>query len=239
MRICLLEEPLGDTEAGRQIRQSTPAGIEALLTQGRLGGVSDNIIHNASRAAQEGVTRVHLLDQHMDGALLKELFTRDGIGCMVSQDSYEGMRRAHIDDVGGIIALIEPFERDGTLVRRSREQLEMEIDNFTVIERDGMIVACAALYAMGDFAEVACVVTHDDYRNSGRAESLLALLEAQAHAQELKTLFVFTTRTRHWFMEQGFTEAALDDLPAERQDSYNFKRNSRVLTKPVVPPRKR
>jgi amino-acid N-acetyltransferase len=48
--------------------------------------------------------------------------------------------------VGGILQLIEPFERDGTLVKRSRTEIERDAANYTIIEHDGVIFACAALY---------------------------------------------------------------------------------------------
>ena len=229
--LFLLDSPVCTGSDNRLLRQSTPDKTESMLENGEISVSSHGIIRNAIRAVRTGIKRAHMLNRESDGALLKELFTRDGVGTMISADNYEGMRPAGINDVGGIISLISPFEADGTLVRRSREQLEMEIDRFTVIERDGTIVACAALYKMGRFAEIACVVTHRDYRNSGRAELLLEHLEKQARESGLDTLFVFTTRTRHWFIEQGFTPASLNDLPAERQDSYNYKRNSSVLIK--------
>ncbi len=231
--IFMLSNSLINEESGAVVRQSTPVKIEALLNQEQFEQGSQRIIKNAVRAVRSGIKRTHLLNRHMDGALLKELFTRDGIGTLISEDNYEGMRPACINDVGGIISLISPFEADGTLVRRSREQLEMEIENFTVIERDGTIVACAALYVMGEFGEIACVVTHSEYRSSKRAENLLEHLENQAKSLGLKTLFVFTTRTRHWFIEQGFSPANIDNLPAERKNSYNYKRNSSVLIKSV------
>ena len=231
--INLTDGPITVTSEGECLRQTTPLEMQALIEADDLAGAPVAVLRNALQACRQGVRRVHLLDRDTDGALIKELFTRDGIGAMLSADNYEGLRPASIGDVGGIIELIAPFEEDGTLVRRSREQLEMEIDKFTVVERDGMIVACAALYPMERFGEIACVVTHPSYRGAGRAEDLLTHLEKKARVLGLQKLFVFTTRTRHWFIEQGFQPALLEDLPAARQNSYNYKRNSKALIKPL------
>ncbi len=229
--IFLMDQPVRQQADNSLLRQITPAEMQALIAQNALDTGQRNLMKNAIRACHDGIKRVHLLDRHVDGALLKELFTRDGIGTMVSADKYDDMRAADIRDVGGIIELIEPLESDGTLVRRSREQLEMEIANFTVIERDGTIVACAALYRLEDYGEVACVATHPEYRKSGHAENLLDHLEKSAVDAGLKRLYILTTRSRHWFIERGFVSASLDDLPSSRQASYNFKRNSSVLIK--------
>lgn len=229
--IFLLDNPVIDERTNQLLRQMTPPALQALIEQDAITNTRENILANALHACGKGTRRVHLLDRHIDGALLRELFTRDGIGAMISADNYDGMRAAAIGDVGGIISLIEPLEKDGTLVRRSREQLEMEIDKFTIIERDSTVVACGALYAMEEFGEIACVATHPQYRKSGRAEKLLEQLEKQAKQAGLKKIFVFTTRTKHWFIEQGFRDGTLEELPAARQSSYNFKRNSGILIK--------
>lgn len=193
-------------------------------------------LDNAIAACRGGVRRVHLVPRKLDGALLLELFTRDGVGTMVFADQYEGARPATIDDVGGLIELIRPLEEDGTLVRRSRERLENEIDRFTLLERDGAIIGCAALYAFPDEAigELACVAVHADYRRGGRADALLGAIEARARGMGLTRLFVLTTRTAHWFRERGFEPADLDALPVGKREMYNFQRRSKVFVKPLL-----
>lgn len=187
----------------------------------------------AVRACRQGVHRAHLIDRTVDGALLRELFTRDGIGTMVTAHRYEQMRRATIDDVGGVLELIKPLEEDGVLVRRSRELLEMEIDHFTVIDRDGMIIGCAALYPFPEesVGEVACLAVHTDYRGGGRGDILLDHIEQQAHALAIRSLFVLTTRTAHWFRERGFAPTDIQRLPVKRRAMYNYQRNSKVFCK--------
>ena len=187
----------------------------------------------AYHAASNGVARAHLLDASEDGALLKELFTRDGCGTMVTRETYETLRGARIDDVGGILELLEPLEQNGVLVRRSRELLENEIQRFVIIERDGMVIACAALYpfAADHTGELACVAVHPHYRNSERGLQMLRYLERRAREQGLKSLFVLTTHTAHWFREQGFDPAGVEALPEQRQQLYNWQRNSKVFVK--------
>jgi amino-acid N-acetyltransferase len=170
-----------------------------------------------------------------DGALLLELFTRDGIGTMVTREAYEGTRGATLADVGGILALIRPLEEEGVLVRRPRKLLEMDIEKFTVVERDGMIIACAALYAFAEerIAELACVAVHPDYRRTGRGDALLEYMEGRARSLGIERLFVLTTHASHWFVERGFEKATVEDLPVPRRALYNRQRNSKVFLKDV------
>ena len=186
------------------------------------------------KACSGGVSRASMVNYRSDGAFLSELFTRDGCGTMVYSDDYEQLRRATIDDVGGILELLEPLEEQGVLVRRSRERLETEIDRFWVMDKDGAAIACAALYPFTEgFVELACVATQKDYQGGGRAAKLLQQLEIEARRQGHSKLFVLTTQTAHWFIEQGFAAADLDDLPSERQSLYNYQRNSKIFVKPL------
>ena len=164
--------------------------------------------------------------------MLTELFTRDGGGTLVTQEPFEKIRRAHIDDVAGLLDLLRPLEQAGILVRRSREVLETEIDQFTLIERDGMIIGCAALYPLDEqSAELACVAIHPDYRHGGRGDQLLEHIEAEARRRSLTRLFVLTTRTAHWFRERGFEPSSVERLPQQRAQLYNYQRNSKVFEK--------
>jgi amino-acid N-acetyltransferase len=164
---------------------------------------------------------------------LLELFTHEGVGTMVARDPLERLRDARIDDVGGILALIEPLEADGTLVKRSRELLEMEIGRFAILEHDGVIAGCAALYSFAQerAGELACLAVHPDYRNSGAGDRLLRHIESKARAQSIRRLFVLTTRAAHWFVERGFVPAEVDALPQQKQQLYNYRRNSQVFVK--------
>lgn len=187
----------------------------------------------AQRACLAGVERCQVISYQDDCAMLEELFTHDGSGTLVATDDYEQLRTATIDDVGGIIELIEPLEQQGVLLKRSRELLETEIKQFRLLERDGRILACAALYPYPDegCGEVACVITHPEYRGGKRGQRLLRELEAEARRLGLDRVFVLTTQTAHWFIEQGFEERSRDDLPAKKQNLYNLQRKSKVFFK--------
>lgn len=178
----------------------------------------------AAHACQNGVKRCHLVSFVQDGALLEELFTRDGAGTQVCKESYEQIRPATIEDVAGIIELIRPLEEQGVLVKRSREILETEISCFTVIIRDGAVVGCAALYPFESSGELACLVIHPDYRNNERGELLLQTIQKQARKLGLESLFVLTTQSVHWFQERGFEAAAPDLLPPVKKSLYNYQR---------------
>jgi len=187
----------------------------------------------AIRACNNGVKRAHLISRRLDGALLLELFTRDGVGTMIASTSLANLRSATIDDVGGILGVIEPLEEQGVLVRRSRERLESEIERFVVAEYDGHIVGCAALYAFPEerVGELAALAVQPDFRREGYGEALMREIEARAKRLRLTELFVLTTKTAHWFLERGFRTASVADLPHEKQSLYNYQRKSQVYRK--------
>jgi amino-acid N-acetyltransferase len=189
----------------------------------------------AVAACKLGVGRAHLISRHRDGALLAELFTREGVGTLITPTPLETIRGATIDDVGGILNLIEPLEREGILVRRSRELLEMEVDRFLVLESDGMVLGCVALYPFPEekAAEMACLAVHPEFRRRGLGDRLLEAAQALARKKRMKELFVLTTRAEHWFEERGFVEATPEALPRRKQVLYNYQRRSKVLRKIV------
>ncbi|MFA7620004.1 MAG: amino-acid N-acetyltransferase [Thiohalomonadaceae bacterium] len=222
-------------EQGELLRELAPAEAEMLLKTRELSRPIERGLASAVHATRKGVRRVHLIDRHVDGSLLLELFTRDGIGTLVTGEAYEGTRQATIADVGGILELIRPLEEEGMLVRRSRELLEMEIDHFVVVERDGAIIACTALYPFPEeqVGEVACMAVHPDYRSQRRGDALLKYVERQARGLGIQRLFVLTTRTAHWFQERGFIAGDIQDLPVKKQAMYNYQRRSKVFIKPL------
>lgn len=234
-KLILLTEGVTLRDARRRmLTQLTLHEARALLeSRRRLADADRRHLQQAIFACHHGVRRVHLLDRKHNGALLLELFTRDGYGTLITAEAYEDLRQAGIEDVGGILELIKPLEEQGILVKRSRELLEMEIGHFFVTERDGTVIACAALYP-GDrrgTAELACLAVHPDYHNAGRGERLLQAIEAQAQTAGIQKLVVLTTRTAHWFRERGFLAGDKSDLPGRKKALYNYQRNSKVFFK--------
>ncbi|NMH60068.1 amino-acid N-acetyltransferase [Alteromonas ponticola] len=217
-------------QSGKLLRTIERHQLEQLYADNQIDA-EPTVLHALISSVAAGIPRAHCISYEIDGALLQELFTRDGCGSLVLEHHYEQLRKATIDDVGGILALIKPLEESGALVTRSRERLEQEIEHFFVIVRDGMIIACAALYLFSEerSGEIACVATHQEYRGKNRGERLLDAIKTSALELGLQNLFVLTTLTAHWFLEQGFVQADIDSLPASKKELYNFQRNSKVF----------
>lgn len=232
--IFLCDAPGVSDRQGRLIDAITADEAERLLKKRkRLSEDLGLYLPCCIRATRAGVKRAHLIDRDIDGGLLLELFTHEGVGTVVTRDPLARLREASIEDVAAIVGLIAPLEADGTLVRRGRERLEMEIGRFSVLEHDGVILGCAALYPFDQerAAELACLVVDPDYRRAGYGEQLLRHMEARARQAGLKRLFVLTTRTSHWFIERGFAEVGVASLPHEKRELYNWQRRSKVLAK--------
>jgi amino-acid N-acetyltransferase len=211
---------------------------EALTLSGRKGNLTPTAtraLEHVARAVDNGVLRGHLVTRRPPGSLLLELFTHAGVGTMITDDTVEKLRAARIEDVRGMLELIEPLEAEGTLVKRSRELLEAEIGNFFVIEHDNRIVGCAALYPFPDdkAAEFACLAVAPGVREAGHGERLLKACEERAKSLRLRRLFALTTHAAHWFVEQGFRAAEVAALPEKRQEMYNWRRSSKVFLKRI------
>jgi amino-acid N-acetyltransferase len=235
-KLIFLTETMGATD----IKNKLISEITALEAQELLGNTSNNQAEDiryylpaAIRAVREGVKRAHLISRHVDGALLIELFTHHGIGTMVVLESPDKLRDATLNDVDGILALIDPLAERGVLVARSRESIEKEIDRFVVLAHEDEVIGCAAMnpYHSEKLAELACLAVNPFYRDGGRGERILAHIEKRAKDRNYKTLFVLSTQTTQWFVERGFAEADVNALPQERQARYNHERKSKVYTK--------
>lgn len=219
-----------NTKCIREIRASEAQNLSAISNNQK------KILQAATKACQGGVKRTHVVSYKENGSLLRELFTRDGCGTMISDDGYDQLRDARIEDISGIMNLLQPLESRGILVRRSRERLEAEISQFMVITRDNAVIGCAALYYFdkGRSAELACIVSHSTYKGQGLGERLLNAAQYRASTNGAKRLFVLTTQTAHWFLQHGFKTSAVDALPEDKKELYNFQRASKVFEKSLV-----
>lgn len=232
--IYLCDAPGLLDDEGRLIEAITADEAERMFTDGR--GLTEDLhlfLPRAIRTVRRGVARAHLIDRDKDGALLLEFFTRQGVGTMVTRETLARFRDATVEDVGAILSIIGPLEADGTLVRRSRELIEMEVNRFSIVEHDGVIVGCAALYPFSEdrAGEMACLAVTKQFRRGGLGERLMQHVERRARTNGLERLFVLTTRTEHWFRERGFVEVSPDELPQQKRELYNFERRSKVLMK--------
>ncbi len=221
-------------KSGKLIRSCSVRTVKTLLDE-KDCHVRQLLLRSIIQSGENGVERCHCVSYQSETALLQELFTRDGSGTLVAKDHKEEISTATIDDVAGILELIQPLEEEGVLVKRSRELLEVEIDRFTVLKKEDVIIACVALYPYeeADTGEIACVVIHPDYRKGNRGERLMSAVEAKAKSYGLNSVFVLTTVSGHWFIEQGFIEQSIDDLPDGKKQMYNFQRKSKVFVKAI------
>ncbi|AGF46751.1 amino-acid N-acetyltransferase [Candidatus Kinetoplastibacterium desouzaii TCC079E] len=209
------------------------AKAELLIKNNDIDNETKKFLENAALAVKKGVARAHILPYSMDGSVLLEIFTHDGVGNMIVEDNLDDLRAATIDDVGAIVSLIEPLESDGTLIPRPKSLIERDLENFTVLEHDGIIYGCAALYIFEEekMAELACLIVHPEWQSSGEGELLLRHVESKAKKLGLDYLFALTTRTSHWFLKRGFIKGNIKDLPKEKQNNYNRSRNSLIFIK--------
>ncbi|HQT82248.1 MAG TPA: amino-acid N-acetyltransferase [Ferrovaceae bacterium] len=222
---------------GETLSEMSAVEAESLLKQAAL--LTEDVaffLPCAVRACQQGVSKTHLISRHVDGALIQELFTREGIGTMVTRDMHDVLRPATADDIPGLVRLIEPLEADGVLVKRNRSLLESEIHRFFVMLYEGQIIGCVALYPFTEegSAELAALAINPGFRNIGRGDKLLKYIESQAKSMGIKRLFLLSTRTGQWFVERGFLETTLDLLPKKKQELYNYQRRSKVFVKQLV-----
>ena len=236
-KLLMYTDKLPTDRKGEVVSELTADEAAALATKkgNDLSPAATRALEHLARAVEGGVARGHLVTRRSEGSLLLELFTHAGVGTMITADAVEKLRTARVEDVRGMLALIEPLEADGTLVKRSRELLESEIGNFLVVEHDARIVGCAALYPFPDdkSAEFACLAVASEYRDAGYGERLLKACEERAKALRVRKIFALTTQAAHWFLEQGFRTAAVEALPEKRKEMYNWRRGSKVFLKRI------
>ncbi len=187
----------------------------------------------AIHGCQQGVDRAHLVDRTINGGLLLEIFTREGIGTLISSNPYEQLREATINDIPGILELVIPLEQQGKLIPRSHENLEMNITDYLVIDLDGLIIGCTALHVKEDqqTAEIACLAVHSEYQNMDRGSYLLEHMSNKARGLKLQRIYVRSTQTMHWFIERGFVQTEIENLPISLINTNNQERNSKILYK--------
>ena len=218
------------------IRQMTTGEAETFLQD--YPTISNSIrlsLNAAIQSSRAGIERVHLINRTINGALLLELFSRDGIGTLISSTPFEDIRSATLNDIGGILELIKPLEQQGILAKRSREKIEMEIADYIIIERDGLVIGCTALHPnqTDEYGCIACLAVHPNYRGAARGDRLINYVHSKAKQLALKHLFVLSTQTMHWFIERGYLSSNINNLPEALKLNYNPQRNSKILVKTI------
>lgn len=232
--IFLMDEKTLLNSRKQRIKFLTLSAAQELLSRRKsLSNTLRQHVELAINACLNRVQRVHLLSTNVPGALLQELYSHDGAGTLITAEQYDDIRPATIEDVGGILSLINPLEEQQILVERTREQIELAIHEYDVIEHDGFVIACGALHPLKEknSAEIACLAVHTDYQKEGLGNRLLKHLEQKAWSLNLSTVFILTTKALHWFREHGYRRSNIQELPVSKQKTYNYQRNSRVYIK--------
>lgn len=235
-KLILMTEQSFQSATGELIAQMTTEETKQFINQeSQLASSTQHALKSAIHGCQSGVKRVHILNRLIDGALLTELFSRDGIGTLISSTQFEFLRSAVLSDIPGILELISPLEKKGILISRSPEQLEINIADYIIIARDGLIIGCTALHPIknSQMGLIACLAIHPDYQKSARGNQLLEQLLKQAQQKSFTQVFAFSTQSMQWFIERGFSEQEATQLPTHLQATYNPLRNAKVLRKQI------
>ena len=190
------------------------------------------------RACRNGVSRVHLLDGRVDEALLSEIFSNEGVGTMIYANEYQAVRRALKKDVRAIRNLIQESVEQEEILKRTRQDISSQINDYYVFQIDGNIVGCVALHVQpgGESAELACLSVSGAHENMGIGQKLMLFAENAARERGIKSIFLLSTRAFNYFQQKGgYKEGSPDDLPTARREKYDAsKRNSKVLVKPLA-----
>ncbi len=194
------------------------------------------LIKRCLPAIENGVDRVHILDSKIEGALILELLTRDGIGSMITNEPYDEIKQAELSNIQPLKALMQPLEDDGILKQRSIQELEKDIHNYYLMFRDNSLIGAVAYYPYPEekTAELASLIVHPDYRKGKKANLLMQFIEQKAIADGFNSIFLLTTQTAHWFMGNGYKEASKQDLPKAKLELYDHSRNSKVFFKYLI-----
>jgi amino-acid N-acetyltransferase len=191
----------------------------------------------AVRAARGGVPRVHIIDGRVEEGLLAEVFSNEGIGTLVHANEYQAIRRAQKKDARAIFNLMKPGMDNDEFMRRSRADIERQIDDYYLFDVDRSPAACIAVHFYPDQgqAELAALCVDPRYENQGIGLRLMQYAEAQARAGGARELFCLSTQAYNYFLQKGgFKQGTPDDLPPGRREKYDKSgRRSMVLVKKV------
>jgi amino-acid N-acetyltransferase len=234
---------LGEESArGESIFRHMPTGEAELFLKRHRSELPPDLLsklEQAVKAVRSGVPRVHIIDGRVEEGLLAEVFSNEGIGTLIHANEYEGIRPAHKKDIGALLALIQGGVDKDELIRRTRADLERQINDFFVFDVDRTPVACAALHIYPEYgkAELAAVCVDSRFENQGIGGKLMRYVEERARALGVEELFCLSTQAYNYFQQKGgFTPGTPDDLPPVRREKYDKSgRRSLVLLKKLIP----
>ena len=225
---------------GQLIQQILVADLDGLLAHNKSSFAPEALskAHYASVACQAGVPRVHIINGHVDEALLAEVFSNEGIGTLVYANEYQQIRRALKKDIRAILLLTKDSVASEELIKRTRAGLEKSINEYYIFETNKNPVACVALHPL-DAAkgELACLYVSPSHENQGIGRKLIAFVESKARELGMSELITLSTQAFTYFQSKGgFGEGTPDDLPPARRERYEQSaRNSKILIKKLAP----
>lgn len=195
--------------------------------------VNKSLLLAAAAACEAGVNRVHLLDARIPGVLLDELFSSEGVGTMVYSGSYRQIRLLREEDISELLGMIGRSVRRTHLVPRTYEQVADSLHNYAVMEVDGHVVGCVALYEYGDVGEVACLYVKQSHEGTGYGADLVTFIEKEAASRGVKKVFALTNRAERFFTEElSYVPMAIEELPIVRLEQLQASgRASRAFVK--------
>jgi len=200
------------------------------LNEDKKGDEILEMLSLAYEACRRGVSRVHILDGTVEGVLLKEIFSNVGFGTMVYSNQHENIRAMAQEDIPGVLRIMQPFMEKGILLKRREQDLLERCADYVVYEVDGMVHACAALHLFPEGqGEIAGIAVDETYAGLGIGKRIVSFLLEKARKLGLKRVFALTIQTADWFLQLGFREGEVAELPEARRACYDRKRNSKVL----------
>ena len=204
-----------------------------------------NAVVSAVVACRQGVPRAHLIDVEENGAMLLELYTRDGITgvCMIAADLYEGIRPAEPDDAPGVAALLAALSSQGHDLPFPPSEVVDNIDRVTVLEREGKVLACAVACDLGSapdglrVAELSAFTVDPSFRRQGLGDSLLDYVEQGLRRRGFRRVVLVARQGSYeWFVQRAFEpqgDAAASDLIPEKR-RRRVPAVSTLFAKPIL-----
>ena len=95
---------------------------------------------------------------------------------------------------------------------------------------DGIVHGCGALCDQTEgIGEIAGIAVDDNFSHLGIGRRIVSYLMDLARKRGYRRLFLLTTRSSDWFVQLGFRQAPVSELPERRLEKYDRSRNSRVM----------
>ncbi len=140
-----------------------------------------------------------------------------------------------MDKANQILSLIKPFVEQGKILPRTYEQINENIDDFVFLQNFDELVACAGLKDCkeGKMGEIYALAVSKEAQNQGFSTKLLEKIMQKARIANFSKIFALTKYNKNWFINNGFVQTSIDNLPKKRQALFDHQRNSSIFFKDV------